>query len=47
MKEALWRLFNKWRQTNSTDRALDRLAQTAVDTMVKHFQKDTLTESGW
>jgi hypothetical protein len=42
MKEALWRLFNKWRQTNSTDRALDRLAQTAVDTMVKHFQKDTL-----
>jgi SNF2 family DNA or RNA helicase len=40
--EALWHLFNKRLPANSTDRALDRLAQTAVDTIVKHFQKDTL-----
>jgi SNF2 family DNA or RNA helicase len=40
--EALWRLFNKRLSANSTDRSLDRLAQTAVDTIVKHFQKDTL-----
>ncbi len=40
--EALWHLFNKRLSTHSTGRALDRLAQTAVDTIVKHFQKDTL-----